>query len=194
MKNPLQLKLKTEILPIFLLFILIIISFYFYTHFPEKVVTHWNINGIPDGYSSRLQASFFILIIIFFIYISFLFLPLIDPHKEEYRKFVKVYNIFKLLILIFLVLVYFLVGLNNLGLKISKDFFLPIIIGLMFIIIGKYLPALKTNWFFGIRTPWTLSNKKVWIKTHILSGKSFIFAGTLMLFFPFLNLFLKKFF
>ena len=29
----------------------------------------------------------------------------------------------------------------------------------------------KRNWFFGIRTPWTLSSDEVWDKTHKFGGK-----------------------
>lgn len=38
------------------------------------------------------------------------------------------------------------------------------------------------NWFIGIRTPWTLSNEKVWDKTHKVGGKMFKIAGVIALF------------
>ena len=35
------------------------------------------------------------------------------------------------------------------------------------------------NWFVGIRTPWTMSNKTVWQKTHALGGKLFKLTAVL---------------
>ena len=60
----------------------------------------------------------------------------------------------------------------------------------MFIILGVYMPNIKSNWFIGIRTPWTLSNDTVWKKTHIFAGKVFIVAGLLFV----LAIFIPKLF
>ena len=46
-------------------------------------------------------------------------------------------------------------------------------LGLMFYFIGIVMENSKQNWFIGIKTPWTLSNEKVWNKTHKLGGKLF---------------------
>jgi uncharacterized membrane protein len=37
-------------------------------------------------------------------------------------------------------------------------------------VIAALLPLVKRNWFFGIRTPWTLSSDAVWDKTHRLGA------------------------
>jgi uncharacterized membrane protein len=52
--------------------------------------------------------------------------------------------------------------------------------GLLFILLGNYLPKLPRNFFFGIRSPWTLASETVWKRTHILSGWLFVAAGCLM--------------
>ncbi|CAG9614055.1 Immunity protein SdpI [Bacillus rhizoplanae] len=54
------------------------------------------------------------------------------------------------------------------------------IVGILFLVIGNYLPQCKPNFFVGIRTPWTLSNEEVWRKTHRFSGKVFIVLGIIM--------------
>jgi len=36
--------------------------------------------------------------------------------------------------------------------------------GLLFMMLGNYLPRLPRNFFFGIRTPWTLASEEVWRK------------------------------
>lgn len=45
---------------------------------------------------------------------------------------------------------------------------------------------IKSNWFVGIKTPWTLSSEEVWNKTHRFGGKMFILSGVLIGLSPFL--------
>ena len=46
---------------------------------------------------------------------------------------------------------------------------------------GILIENSKMNWFVGIRTPWTLSNEKVWNRTHKIGGKLFKAAGIIIL-------------
>jgi uncharacterized membrane protein len=43
-------------------------------------------------------------------------------------------------------------------------------VGLLFIVLGNLMPRFRSNFFFGIRTPWTLSSEQMWMKTHRLGG------------------------
>jgi len=52
----------------------------------------------------------------------------------------------------------------------------------LFYYCGILVENAKRNWFIGIRTPWTLSNEKVWEKTHKLGGKLFKAAAIIILF------------
>ena len=47
----------------------------------------------------------------------------------------------------------------------------------MLIAIGNQLPRARPNWWFGIRTPWTLSNDRVWERTHRVGGYLMAAAG-----------------
>ena len=47
----------------------------------------------------------------------------------------------------------------------------------MFVVIGNYLPKAKSNFFYGIKTPWTLSSEISWKKTHRLGGRLFVVSG-----------------
>jgi len=68
-----------------------------------------------------------------------------------------------------------------LGQNIPVNVVIPLAMGLLFIIIGSYLTRIKPNWFFGIRTPWTLSSDEVWRKTHKYGAKIFVLGGLLMI-------------
>ncbi|NLF34561.1 MAG: SdpI family protein, partial [Clostridiales bacterium] len=46
--------------------------------------------------------------------------------------------------------------------------------------IGHILPRVKSNFFMGVRTPWTLSDPDVWDRTQRLGGKLFFWAGIVL--------------
>jgi uncharacterized membrane protein len=180
MSNPIKPTIKTELLSLFLILISIIASLYFFSHFPERVPIHWNISGQPDNWGSPIIAAFLFPAIILGMYLLFLFMPLLDPKKERYDQFRNVYHIFKNILVAFMAIVYFATSLNALGYNIPIGVVVPIMVGLLFIVMGNYMSKIKSNWFVGIRTPWTLSSEEVWNKTHRWGGKLFIIAGLLM--------------
>lgn len=51
------------------------------------------------------------------------------------------------------------------------------LIGMLLMFLGNYLPALKPNYFAGIRLPWTLSDDDNWRRTHYLAGKIWFWMG-----------------
>ncbi|MDD4901663.1 MAG: SdpI family protein [Patescibacteria group bacterium] len=179
--NPIKLTIKSELFSILLIAISIAASFYFYAHFPDRVITHWDFAGEPNGWSGRAFAAFFFPALFIAMYLLFIFLPMLDPKKDRYAEFAKIYNVFRNLILAVLVVVYFVASFNNLGVNSNVGLWVPGVIGLLFIVLGNYLGKIKRNWFVGIRTPWTMSSETVWNKTHRFGGKVFIFGGVLMI-------------
>lgn len=180
MSNPIKPTLKTEIIPLILILITIVASFYFYANFPEQVPMHWNIAGQVDGWGSKTTGAFVLPGIIVAIYLMLLLIPNLDPKKDRYEQFVKVYHIFKNYLIAFMVLVYLVAGLAGLGYDVPVGLIIPIGIGILFILIGNYMAKIKMNWFMGIRTPWTLSSEEVWNKTHRMGGKIFMLGGILI--------------
>ena len=81
---------------------------------------------------------------------------------------------------------YFITTLYNIGWKIDIGATISIVVGLMMVIFGSNMKKIKTNWFIGIRTPWTLSSEVVWKKTHEFAAKIFVFGGLLFIIISFL--------
>lgn len=178
--NPIKTTIKSEIFSFLLLAASWVAAFYFYQHFPDRVVTHWNISGQADGWSGKGFAAFFFPGLLSGIYLMFLILPMFDPKKDRYVEFSKVYNIFRNLILGIMVLIYFVASVSNLGIYLNVGVWISAAIGLLFVVLGNYMSKIKPNWFIGIRTPWTMSSEEIWNKTHRLGGKAFIIAGVLI--------------
>ena len=190
MNNPIKPSVKTEIIPVLLLIIIAVASIYFYNHFPDKVPTHWNFAGQADGHSSRAVGAFALPGMLIGFYLMFLTLPLLDPKKERYQQFKKVYHVIKGLIIIFMATIYTAASLTVLGYNVPINKIVPFLVGGLFILLGNYFGKIKPNWFLGIRTPWTLSSEEVWNQTHRLGGKAFVLGGVSIMFIPLFPAFL----
>jgi uncharacterized membrane protein len=144
---------------------------------PDRIVSHWNATGEADGSLSKFWGLFLIPFIMTGFVALLAVLPRIDPHKKNYEKFRDYYNGFILLFTLFLLAIQVQIILWSIGYQINPNLTFPILIGILFIYLGFLLDHAEQNWFVGIRTPWTLSSKTVWKKTHELGGKLFKIAG-----------------
>ena len=186
MANPVKPTFKTEAISLLVILIVLLISFYFYSGLPETVPSHWNAQGEVDGWSSRNFTVFFFPALIIGMYLLFLALPYLDPRKKNYQKFTGAYHGFKTMLVLFVSLLYLITGFSGLGYDLPIDKIVISMVGILFLVIGNYLPRIKSNWFIGIRTPWTLSSEKVWQRTHQVGGRLFMVEGALIIFLVFL--------
>lgn len=154
-----------------------ILSIYFYPQVPDQMATHWDSQGEVNGYMSKFWGTFFMPLLITGLVILFLVIPKIDPRKENIEMFRKHYEGFRLILILFLVMVHLHILLWNTGTQISPNAVIPLGMGLLFYYAGVLTENAEQNWFIGIRTPWTLSSEKVWKRTNRLGGKLFRIAG-----------------
>jgi len=155
---------------------------------PEPMASHWGTNDQVNGYISKFWGVFLMPIITIAMLLLFLVIPAIDPLKANIAQFRDTFNSFIALIVAFMVYIYGLTLVWNLGYtSFRMSIAMLPAMGLLFIFIGIMVGKAKRNYFIGIRTPWTLSSDKVWDETHRVGGKLFIASGLLALlgaFFP----------
>ena len=108
----------------------------------------------------------------------FILLPNIDPLKANIAQFRGAFNLFIVLITVFMLYIHGLTLVWSLGYQNFKmsAAMLPFL-GILFMFIGYMLRQAKRNFFIGIRTPWTLSSDTVWEKTHRLGSVLFMVSG-----------------
>ena len=181
-------KFRTAELLVFVIIVVsLIIAAYYYPLMPERVASHWNAQGIVDGYMGKFWALLLMPLISILILAVFIIIPRIDPLAKNIQEFRKYFDIFIILISLFLLYLYLLTIAWNIGLRFNLIQFLAPAFGILFFYIGVLLKHSKQNWSIGIRTPWTLSNAKVWEKTHAAGGLSFKACGIIAVlgaFFP----------
>lgn len=173
---------KSEIIIVGIISLSLAIGIYFYPQMPERMASHWNAEGQVNGYMSKFFGMLLMPFISIALLLLFILIPKIDPLKANIEKFRKHYDNFVLLIILFLFYLYLLTIFWNIGARFSMIQLLSPAFAVLFYYCGVLVENAKRNWFIGIRTPWTLSNEKVWSKTHKIGGKLFKIAGTIALF------------
>lgn len=156
----------------------LLVGIYLYPRMEERVAIHWGLNGEADGYGSKFLGLFLVPIISAVILPLFLALPRIDPSKGIHR-FRAGYDWFVLGFVVFMAYVQGIALAWNLGLRLNMMRMLAPALGAMFYGIGTLMGRSRLNWFVGIRTPWTLSDERVWDATHDLGGRLFKACGIL---------------
>lgn len=180
-------ELKKDWYLLLLILAMFLVSIILYGRLPERMPIHWNLAGEVDGYSSRFWGAFMLPIMSLGILLLMLLTPLIDPRKENYYKFSSSYRAIRAILVIFMASLHFLVLAFFMGYNLDIGKFVTLGVGLLFIVIGNYLPKVKHNYFLGIKVPWTLDNERVWKKTHRLAGKLFVLSGIIIFSSIFLN-------
>lgn len=173
---------KNTILLSIILTAFLTIGIFSYISIPQgQIATHWDGSGQVNGYMNKFWGIFLTPLISIGLLLIFIAIPKIDPLKSNIKKFKKYYDSFVIIMMLFMLYIYAATIIYNLGYQINITKIIIPAIGLLFIYIGSIMKELRKNWFIGIRTPWTLSNDKVWTKTHKLGGKLFIISGLIIL-------------
>lgn len=178
---------KSELIVLVIVLLSFAIAVHFYPQMPEKMASHWNAKGQVDGYMSRFWGLFLMPVISLGLLVLFILIPMIDPLKENIEKFRTYFDGFIVLLILFLFYIYLLTIFWNIGMRFNMTRLLAPALGALYYSIGILTENAKRNWFIGIRTPWTLSDDRVWDKTHKIGGRLFKIAGIIALlgfFFP----------
>ena len=179
--------MNKHLTPILMIIISIVLWLIFYPQLPDQVPMQWGMDGSVNWSASKGIALLVNNGGFIFLYLLLILTPKIDPKKNNYQQFSRSYKVIYFAILVLFFLINLIVLFTSLGYSLQIHFFIPILVGLLFILFGNYMQTIKPNWFIGIRTPWTLNNEDIWRKTHRLGSKVFIFAGFGMTIVPFLS-------
>jgi uncharacterized membrane protein len=151
-----------------------------YPSLPGRIPVHWNIEGQIDRFAGK-SFAFITAALPLVIYLMMALLPKIDPKKESYLKHETAYQVTIWAITLFLIFLHWTTLCVAKGYPLNVGVIVRILMGVLFIILGNYLSQARPNYFFGIKTPWTLANEAVWRKTHRVGGYGFILTGILAL-------------
>lgn len=148
-----------------------------YPSMPDTIPTHWNVHGQVDGMGPKWSVFIFVL-----LPLLVMFGEKLEPKKEGYSRFENVFNIFKLMVTVFtsLMVMVTVTEVYKPGL-VSMNTVMYLSMGAMFALLGNYMPKVKHNYTFGIKTPWTIASETVWNKTHRMAGPLWMVGGIVVM-------------
>ena len=142
-----------------------------------QIPIHWGINGEANGYAPKAVGLLLVPGIILLIGLIFAAIPFIDPRREHQERSTTARIWILGATMVLLGGVHVVSVLTVLGARLDIGRVVVIGVSGMFIVIGNFLGKTRSNWFVGIRTPWTLSSERSWSQTHRLGGYLFMAAG-----------------
>ena len=169
---------KTLTLTTIITLLPILVGLIYWNQLPEKMAIHFDMEGTPNGWSSKWFAVIGLPAILAVVNALCTVLTETDPRRYKYpEKMMKLVS-------------WICAGLTisyELGIEfVAMPKFGSLFIGIMFVVIGNYLPKVKQNYYMGIKLPWTYSDEENWNRTHRMAGKLWFAGGIVLL----LNFFL----
>jgi len=147
---------------------------------PDRIPTHWGLDGEVNGYGGKFEGLLLIPLVALVAYGSMILLPRLDPRRFNYEKFAGAYTTLRLaLVALFAAIQGIILAAVN-GKQVDIQRTAPLLVGIFLVVVGGVLRRVQPNWFVGVRTPWTLSSKTSWDKTHGVASWVFIAGGILL--------------
>ena len=147
---------------------------------PEQFPIHFNAAGEVDGWSSKVFGVFGLpLILVAFQWLCGLGSLKLDPKAENLEG--KVFSLVLWIIPVLSVVLNALVYCTALGMDMNVQIIMPLLIGLLMVIIGNWLPKCKHSYTLGIKLPWTLADETNWNRTHRFAGPIWVVCGLVIM-------------
>jgi uncharacterized membrane protein len=162
--------------------------------FPDTIPVHFDINGVVDRWGSKyeilIMPAMAVICMLMFKFFTKLYTDKAsettdDKEKAEMLSNIKVMNI-TVWIMSVLFFVMNIITLYTSYSQLYPDMNLPefdviqavsIIMGIVFIVMGNYMPKTRRNSTIGFRFPWTLYNDTTWSKSNKFASYVMVVAG-----------------
>ena len=146
-----------------------------------QVPIHWGIDGRADGYAPKAVGLLALPVVAVFIGALLAIVPVIEPRRENLRRSGGAYRAVWLGLLGLLVVLHAAAVIAATGADVDMAALVAIGVGALFAVIGNVLGKVRSNFMFGIRTPWTLTSEVSWNRTHRLGGRLMFALGLAIL-------------
>ena len=172
--------LKTLIITSIVILLPILAGIFLWNQLPDPMPSHWNASGEIDGWSSKPFTIFGLPLILLAAQWLCVLGTAADPKKNNHPE--KILHLVLWIIPVLSVAMHTFVYLIALGHGVRMEVVMPVLIGVIFTIIGNYLPKCKQNYTIGIKIPWTLNNEENWNRTHRFAGFLWVVCGIAIMF------------
>jgi uncharacterized membrane protein len=148
---------------------------------PARVPTHFGINGTPNGWGPSWINAILLPAVAIGFYFLMLALPLADPRRANYARFPETLRVFRFALTGLFVAIHVVLVRASFGAVVNSSEYMLLAVALLFIVLGNSMGRVRFNYFFGVRTPWTLNDEENWNATHRLTARLWVVCGLALL-------------
>lgn len=153
----------------------IFIGLLLWRQLPASVATHFGVDNQPDGYCSKAFAVFGLPVMMLFFHLICIVATNIDPKRKNISK--KVFHVVMWICPVISLVNCNILYVYNLGYKLNIGFVCGLFVGILYLILGNFIPKVKPNYSIGFRIPWALNDSDNWYHTHRFGGKCMVIGG-----------------
>lgn len=168
-------KKKTIILTSVIILLPMLVGVFLWGRLPQVMPTHWGFSNEPNGWSSKPVVVFGMPLFMLALHLGCVFGTSLDPRHG--RAGGALNGLVLWITPVIGIVVASVTYLMALGHPVDVGGVSLALMGLVFIVIGNYLPKCRRNSTIGIKVPWTLSDEETWRRTHRLAGPLWVAAG-----------------
>lgn len=171
---------KTLIITTIVILLPMLAGVILWNRLPDQFPTHFNAAGEVDSWSSKAFGVFGMpLILAGLHWLCTLGSLKMDPKAENLEG--KAFSLVLWVSPVLSIVMHTLVYCTALGTNMNVQIIVPLLIGLLLIIIGNWLPKCKQTWTLGIKLPWTLADEDNWNRTHRFAGPVWVVCGMVIM-------------
>lgn len=171
---------KTIILTCIVLLLPIVAGVILWDKLPEQVPTHFDSKGQVNGWSSKAFAVFGLPLILMGAQVVMVGATLADPKKKNMNG--KVFAVILWMMPVLSIFAHIVTYGSALGYEMNVAKGCMLLMGLLYLLVGNYLPKCKQNFTLGLKLPWTLNDGDNWNKTHRVAGFLWVIGGAVIMF------------
>ena len=153
---------------------------------PDTIATHFGTDNVPNGWSSKTMAVIGIPLLLTAIQLFSAAILFSDPKRQNIGP--KMLRLTLWITPLLSLIVCCSIYVNAIGIAVDIGFVVNVMVGLLFVFLGNYLPKCKQNYTTGIKIPWTLHSEENWNRTHRLAGWVWTIGGIVTIVNGFLQL------
>ncbi|TDM12178.1 SdpI family protein [Macrococcus bovicus] len=145
---------------------------------PDSIPMQVEDDGSVIWSANKYIAALLTVVIMTIIYLIMLYKPKYkNMDKGRRDAYENVYSIIINLVIFLVFMAILIVIFNANGFSFDMNRLILLITGSLLIVIGNYYQKIPFNSPIGIKTPWIVSNSKIWSKTHHTASIVFLLLG-----------------
>ena len=154
----------------------ILLGVLLFDRLPDMIAIHFDFAGDPDNWGSKTLVVFGMPALLCLLNI----IVNVSTRKYGGENQSMLIKLSRWLIALIALIIMPVTLFKALGADIPIEVVVPVLVGVIFIIIGNYSPKTKQNPVAGLRIKWTMESEENWRRTHRFSGYVWMIGGFVM--------------